>query len=112
MTSDSNIKHLIEDVEQKLRALFRHKLSKIILYGSYARGDYHDKSDIDVMALIDDDDLKKYHRRILRMNVDLSLKYDVDLTVRVENSTDFNLNVDVIPLFSNIHREGVKIYTA
>ena len=112
MTPGSNIEHLIEDVEQKLRALFHHKLSRIILYGSYARGDYDEKSDIDVIALIDDDELKKYHRQILRINVDLSLKYDVDLTVIVENNTDFNLNVDVIPLFKNIYREGINIYAA
>lgn len=112
MTPEPNIKHLIEEVEQKLKTLFRHKLSRIILYGSYARGDYDDKSDIDVIALIDDDDLKKYHRQILRINVDLSLKYDVDLTVIIENNTDFNLNVDVIPLFKNIYKEGINIYAA
>jgi predicted nucleotidyltransferase len=110
MTPGSNIEHLIEDVEQKLRALFHHKLSRIILYGSYARGDYDDESDIDVIVLIDDDDLKKYHRQILRINVDLSLMYDVDLTIIVENNTNFNLNVDVIPLFKNIYREGIIRY--
>jgi uncharacterized protein len=112
MTWEPDIMLLIKDIEQELRTLFCHKLSRIILYGSYARGNYDDKSDIDVIALIDDDDLKKHHKQILRINVDLSLKYDVDLTIIIENNTEFNLNVDVIPLFKNIYREGINIYAA
>lgn len=110
--TEPRIKELLLDVEKELKALFRHKLDRIILFGSHARGDYHHESDVDVIALIDDDNLKKYDKQMLRINVDLSIEYDVDLSVVVKNKGDFRLNSDTIPLYKNINREGINIYAA
>ena len=112
MTQEPKITLLLREVEQKLKAVFHEKLDRIILYGSYARGDYNDESDIDIIALIHDGDLKKYDPHILRINVDLSIRYDVNLSVMIEDKADFDLNADVIPLFRNIHREGIDLYAA
>ena len=109
---DQVIDHLFCDVERELKALFGEKLSEIILYGSYARGDYDDKSDIDIIVLVDDEDIKKYDKQVLRINVDLSLCYDVDLSVVVENKTEFDLNRGIIPLYKVIDREGKSLYAA
>lgn len=109
---ESEIDNLFYDVERELKALFGEKLSEIILYGSYARGDYDDKSDIDIIVLVDEEDIKKYDKQILRINVDLSLRYDVDLSVVVENKTEFDLNRGVIPLYKNIDVEGKILYAA
>ena len=109
---DQVIDHLFCDVERELKALFGEKLSEIILYGSYARGDYDDKSDIDIIVLVDAEDLKKYYKQVLRINVDLSLRYDVDLSVVVENKIEFDLNRSVIPLYRVIDREGKILYAA
>ena len=38
---------------QAARESLGDKLDKVILYGSYARGDYDDESDIDIMVLAD-----------------------------------------------------------
>ncbi len=112
MTQEPKIKHLFREVEQKLKSVFHEKLDKIILYGSYARGDYGDESDIDIMVLIHDGDLKKYDRQILRINVDFSIRFDVNLSIIIEDKADFDLNADVIPLFRNINREGIYLYAA
>jgi predicted nucleotidyltransferase len=112
MTQEPKIKRLLREVEQKLKAVFHEKLDRIILYGSYARGDYGDESDIDIMVLIHDGDLKKYDSQILRINVDYSILYDVNLSIIIEDTADFDLNSDVIPLFRNIHREGIYLYAA
>ena len=34
------------------KAILVGQLSKVIVYGSYARGDYNDRSDVDVMVLV------------------------------------------------------------
>ena len=38
---------------EELRRIYGIHLKQIILYGSYARGDYRDDSDIDRMVLVD-----------------------------------------------------------
>ena len=106
------IKNLIHEAEQKIKILFGKKLSKIILYGSYARGDHNNWSDIDIIALVDDDDLNRFDKQILRISVDLSIEYDVDLSIFIESESTFDENVDVIPLFKNINKEGINIYAA
>ena len=49
----------IEDLLKKYRAevenVTESKVKKVILYGSYARGDFRADSDIDVMILVDTD---------------------------------------------------------
>ncbi len=109
---EAKVKNLIHEAEQKIKTLFGDKLSKIILYGSYARGDHNNWSDMDIIALVDDDDLNRFDKQILRISVDLSIAYDVDLSIFIESESSFNENVDVIPLFKNINKEGINIYAA
>lgn len=44
---------VLRDTVSGLQKLFGDRLKNIWLYGSYARGDQTDESDIDVMALVD-----------------------------------------------------------
>ena len=46
---NSVLKQFIEDVSN----LLGDRLKKVILYGSYARGDYDKNSDLDIMILTD-----------------------------------------------------------
>jgi predicted nucleotidyltransferase len=109
---EAKIEDLLDEVEKELKILFGKKLNNIILFGSYAKGDYDNKSDIDILALIDDENLKKYDKEILRINVDLSIEHDVDLSIIIAENTDFKLNQNVIPLYKNIDKEGISIYAA
>jgi len=103
------LKCLLGDAENKLREILGEKLKRITLYGSYARGDFNEESDIDIIALIDGDE-KRFQRQIVRLNVDLSLLYDVETSIMLVKKETFNTNADLIPLFRNIESEGVNIY--
>ena len=48
-----SIEILIYKFAQIIQLLFGSDLYAIILYGSYARGDYNNNSDIDIMILVD-----------------------------------------------------------
>ena len=50
--------------------LLGERLKKIILYGSYARGDYNSSSDIDIMILTDDE-IEIYRNKISDIAYDL-----------------------------------------
>ncbi len=53
MTKNLNRARLLEELENGLRLIFPDDLSKIIMYGSYARGDNVEGSDLDIMVLVD-----------------------------------------------------------
>ena len=38
---------------QQIRSIFGDSLKKVVVYGSYAKGDYQKNSDIDIMILVD-----------------------------------------------------------
>mgnify|MGYP000916201491 CR=1 FL=1 len=61
------IKILLDQYTEILRKIYGSHLKTVILYGSYARGDYKADSDIDIMILLDlsDIDIKQYRCKCL-----------------------------------------------
>ena len=79
---------------------------KIILFGSYARGDYHEGSDLDVMIVLDT--YKSYWDELVRsaeLASDLSLEYDV--TVSRTIMTEEQWKKGDLPVLVNVRAEGV-----
>ena len=50
MCAPNDLQALLNETTAGLREIFGEKLDSVILYGSYARGDYDEESDVDVMA--------------------------------------------------------------
>ena len=46
------IRAVLARVKGELVQFYGERLQRIILFGSYARGDFHDESDIDIMPII------------------------------------------------------------
>lgn len=77
ISDDINIitKEIVEDVLE----LFKEKVYKIVLYGSYARGDFTKESDVDIMILLncDKEEVKQYRKEISRLARRIGLKSDI-----------------------------------
>ena len=61
-----HILDIMEDFAKNVRKILGNSLDSVIVYGSYARGDYSELSDIDVMLLVSlgDEDIKKISDQI------------------------------------------------
>lgn len=99
---------------EHVKAIYGNHLQKIILYGSYARGEATPSSDVDIMILVDLDDIeiKKYSDLLSDITYDINLDYDVMIMPIVKNESHFNYWVKVYPFYNNINREGVSLYGA
>ena len=75
MCNKSTLDVLLKETSIELKNIFGEKLNSVILYGSYARGDYDSESDIDVMALVDleKSELAKYRRIVSDFANDIDL---------------------------------------
>ena len=94
-----------------VKKILGNKLSKIILYGSYARGDYKDNSDVDIMVLttLTDEEIEKIETDIFDLAFDFQMDYGIDISVVVKNEEHFNYWLGVLPFYNNIQKEGVVL---
>lgn len=111
MCSKNTLDSLLKETVRGLRAFFGDKLCSVILYGSYARGDYDEESDIDVMALVNmnKEELAAYRRKVCDFSSDLDLKYDVLLSIKLQDKETYEQWVTVLPFFRNIKKDGVLL---
>ena len=67
------MQQLIQLYVSNIHDIYGSHLRQIILYGSYARGDFRPDSDIDIMILLDlsDIDIKKYRHQLSDMTFDV-----------------------------------------
>ena len=86
-------------------------LKNIIVYGSYARGDYHECSDIDLMILVDmpEKKIKETENTIYDGAFDLELKYGKVLSPVIKNQEFFEYWSDTLPFYQNVKQEGVIV---
>ena len=98
----------------EIKKIYGTHLSKIILYGSYARGDFRPDSDVDIMILLDlsDLDLKKYSKELSYMTYDFNLDNDIDIKPIAKSESHFKKWVVNYPFYENVNKEGVVLYGA
>ncbi|MEW6193997.1 MAG: nucleotidyltransferase domain-containing protein [Bacteroidota bacterium] len=106
------IEELKKELEEAVKRLLSDKLKKIVLYGSYARGDYDKESDIDfaVIASVTLQQINEYDDELADICLDLSLKYDVLVSVMIISEENFNGYHEILPCYSNLVKEGIPIY--
>ena len=63
-----------------------------------------------VLTDLDKDTISKLHDKIIDVIVELSLKYNIVLSIKALNEKHFNKYLDILPYYQNIQKEGVVLY--
>jgi uncharacterized protein len=103
-----SIQLALEELKQSLAEIYGDRLSGIYLYGSYARGDFHPESDLDILIALKGEVIpgRELDRLSERVS-DICLAYDVLITIFPV--PEEWLQVRKSPLFENVRREGVAL---
>lgn len=94
----------MKELKEGLVRIYGDRLSGVYLYGSYARGDHQQGSD--VMILLKD--YKNYFdelKRSTQLASDISLKYDVTVSRLIIKEIQWRESS--MPVVRNIHKDGV-----
>jgi uncharacterized protein len=79
----------------------------LILYGSYARGDYNDFSDIDLLILIDKDKITRNDEKRMKYPLyDIEFKTGTIISPIVYSKKDWETRHRVTPFYENVNKEG------
>ena len=76
------ISDIMQDFAKNVRKILGNSLDSVIVYGSYARGDYSELSDVDVMLLVSlkEEEIKRISDQISDLAFDFMIKYGVDIS--------------------------------
>ncbi len=100
------VEQALAEAKAILIAQFSRRLKGIVLFGSYARGDFTTGSDIDLLVLLNPlGDPAAERERIFPAVCDLSLKYDTVLSIVLMDFETFRSKKT--PLILNAGKEGV-----
>lgn len=106
-----SMEKLFEEYRKAIADIFGEHEIRIILYGSYARGDFHMDSDVDIMVLADiaPEEVSFYADKLYDATYDFETKYDMEINPIVQSKRTFEQWKNAYPFFMNIEREGVVV---
>ena len=107
----TNVQITINHFIQEVKGLLGERLKKVILYGSYARGDFHKNSDIDIMLLtdLDDKEIEEYRDKVSEIAFNIELEKEIYISPIIKNIDKYNARINVVPFYMNVHKEGVEL---
>ena len=110
MCSQLEVRTIIAQLRDSLASIFPQEQFDVILFGSYARNDADDGSDIDVMFLVDSSrqTIQEKHWQIGEA-AEVLMEFGIVVSPIVENRAYYHANADLLPFFKNVQREGVRI---
>ncbi len=100
------IREILKEFREEIEKLYGKRLKSIILYGSWARGDATEDSDIDVVIVLEREVIPgKEIDRMIDIITDINLKYGVLISAYPISEKDYSTINS--PLLINVRREGV-----
>lgn len=109
----SNIQKLLQLYREKIEEAFGSHIKRVILYGSYARGDFNADSDIDIMILVDANEsaseLKGYEKKICDITYDFNDEHETDIMPIIQEVKQFDYWKNAYMFYRNVETEGVAI---
>jgi uncharacterized protein len=92
-----------------LQNLYGNDLNSLYLFGSFARGDYDDDSDIDFLVVLNHSEIKKMSEISKMSDITSTFWQNYNRLFSVVPAAKNKFDSLAMPLYENIKREGIKL---
>lgn len=107
---NSNERESVDAFLSKLRQTLGEDLMQATLFGSKARGDSEQYSDIDILVIVNDEN-REIRNEIITLASRISLDFDVLLSPRVIGRERWEqMGAEHFTLYGNVSREGKVLF--
>ena len=111
---EKRLRELGERVIEASKKALGDSLRRVILHGSYARGDFAWDSDVNFRVLVDvpQEEACSLDSHVSRFLGDVDLEFDVLVSVYVSNCELFDAYADTASSYMDIKKDGIVLYAA
>ena len=111
MCTEAQLSRITKAMVECYRLVYGDDIVEIVLYGSYARGDYAEDSDIDIAAVVHGsrEELQEKLKAVWDVSAELGLENDIIVSPTVIPYEEFMKYKQTLPYYRNIAEEGQKI---
>lgn len=101
-----------KELVRGLTEIFGKNMCAIILFGSVARGDAVDESDIDIAVIIKKEMDIQTKRHFISWVADMDIRYEKVFSIVDIQEKNIKKWESVLPFYQNIQREGIVLWKA
>lgn len=101
-----------EELVQGLTDIFQKNISMIILYGSVARNEATDGSDIDIAIIVKNQIDDKTKRRFVSWAAEMDIRYERVFSIVDIRESNMKKWEKVHPFYQNVRKEGIVLWRA
>ena len=111
MNAMPHMEEICRRVVEAYRKAYGDDIEAIYLYGSYARGDFDEDSDIDFAAIVKGErlDLQKKRWQLWSDANKIDLEFDVLTSPMIISSEIFNEYKNEVGYYGNVFKEGIRL---
>lgn len=111
MCTETQLSRITKAMVECYRVVYGDDIVEIVLYGSYARGDYAEDSDIDIAAVVHGsrEELQEKLKAVWDVSAELGVENDIIVSPTVIPYEEFMKYKQTLPYYRNIAEEGQKI---
>lgn len=102
---------LIRNMIRDLETVYGNKLRRVVLYGSYARREQTEESDVDIALILKPGHTKKMNDKMIETVAAYELKCGRTLSVVDIDESRFNEWKSTLPYYKYIEDEGIELWT-
>ena len=108
--SNKELAKTVRKMSEELRTIYGSCLTAIILYGSYARGEQTEESDVDIALLISPDADKKMYDAMIDCVAAKELECGKVLSVIDIDVSKYEKWKSTLPFYKNVDKEGIVLW--
>lgn len=90
--------------------VYSDSIEEVVLYGSYARGQETDESDVDVALVLKENQTEEQYNKLTDIVVDYELDLGITLSVIPIDKSEYREWKSILPFYKSVEKEGIVLW--